>query len=110
MKTACLKRARSVVDCRAYSSLNETKVTLFNGLFLPEGDEHDQFDAEELSHGPDGSQLFSEGSVQQHQAVHGELEREERGLKTHSASRCGVRTFCTRRVFTSWDMLLMMTR
>lgn len=43
--------------------------------FSPEGDKHHQFDAEELAHRPDGSQLFFESSVQQHQTVHGKLAR-----------------------------------
>lgn len=42
--------------------------------FLPEGDKHHQFDTQELSHRPDGSQLFFQSLVEQHQAVHGKLE------------------------------------
>lgn len=43
--------------------------------FLPEGDKHHQFDAQELSHRPDGSQLFFQSLIQQHQTVHGKLGR-----------------------------------
>lgn len=44
----------------------------------PERDEHDQFDAEELSDGFDGVQLLFESAVQQNQAVHGKLETRTR--------------------------------
>lgn len=50
-------------------------MTLFMLPSLPEGDKHHQFDAEELAHRPDGSQLLFESPIQQHQAVHGELQR-----------------------------------
>lgn len=48
---------------------------------LPEGHKHHQFDTEELAHGPDGSQLFFESSVQQHQTIHGKLGRERQREK-----------------------------
>lgn len=43
--------------------------------FLPKRDKHHQFDTQELSHWPDGSQFFFERLVQQHQTIHGKLER-----------------------------------
>lgn len=53
------------------------RVTRLVRAFLPEGDKHHQFDTQELSHRPDGSQLLFQSLVQQHQTVHGKLGREE---------------------------------
>lgn len=72
MKTACLKR-RSFFDPN--SQPKEPHVTRLSHTLLPKGDKHHQFDAQEFSHRPDGSQLFLESLVQQHQTIHGKLER-----------------------------------
>lgn len=91
--------------------------------FLPKWDEHNQFDAEELPHRPDGSQLLSESSVQQHQTVHGKLNKRHKCMfnadqlspttdvtvQAEMDRAFGLRT-CLCRVFTSCDMLLIMTR
>lgn len=72
MKTACLK-GRSIFDPN--SKPKQPHVTRLSHTLLPKGDKHHQFDTQEFSHRPDGSQLFFERLVQQHQTVHGKLER-----------------------------------
>lgn len=72
-------------------------MTLFILPFLPEGDKHHQFDAEELAHRPDGSQLFFESSVQQHQTIHGKLERvreRESEMYTYQIPKEAEHIFC----------------
>lgn len=72
-------------------------MTLFILPFLPEGDKHHQFDAEELAHRPDGSQLFFESSVQQNQTIHGKLERvreRESEMYTYQIPKEAEHIFC----------------
>lgn len=143
MTTACLKRGGPFF-LFVFGARREEKTggAPLVHAFLPEGDKHHQFDAQELPHGPDGSQLFFQSLVQQHQAVHGELETGEeadgrssngtdaREPSTTSQIYCSnawgraterlwseACSECPRKdgestcaLFTSWEMLLTMTR